>query len=62
METVKHLGNTVSNKIDGFKTDMQIKNAQFIDKYNTICQEFWFAHPYTKARIGHWFTALEDWK
>ena len=58
VETVKHLGNTVSNKIDGFQTDMQIKNAQFIDKCNTICQEFWFAHPYTKARIGNIYNSL----
>ena len=66
VKKVKHLGNTISNTMDGNQLDMQVKTARYIDKNNTICQEFYFAHPKTKAAInniynGH-FTGSQLWK
>ena len=63
---VKHLGNTITNTVDGCQKDMMIKTARYVDKSNTICQEFYFAHPFTKATInriynGH-FTGCQLWK
>ena len=48
----KHLGITLSNKIDGMKTDILIKRAEFINKNNEILQEFYFSHPKTKIKIN----------
>ena len=63
---VKHLGNTISNTMDGCQMDMKVKSAKFVDKSNTICQEFYFTHPYTKVMLnniynGH-FTGSQLWK
>ena len=63
---VKHLGNTISNSLDGCQLDMKVKTAKIVDKCNSICQEFYFAHPYTKATLnniynGH-FTGSQLWK
>ena len=46
--------------------DMKIKSARYVDKSNTICQEFYFTHPLTKATMngiynGH-FTGSQLWK
>ena len=48
----KHLGITISNKIDGMKSDMMIKRAEYINKNNDILQEFSFSHPATKIQIN----------
>ena len=48
----KHLGITISNKIDGMKTDILTKRAEYINKNNDILQEFSFSHPYTKIQIN----------
>ena len=48
----KHLGITLSNKIDEMKTDILIKRAEFINKNNEILQEFFFSHPRTKIKIN----------
>ena len=48
----KHLGITVSDKIDGMKADIRIKRAQYVDKNNEILQEFYFSHPATKLQIN----------
>ena len=66
LRKVKHLGNTISNTMDGNQIDMKVKTAKYIDKNNTICQEFHFAHPQTKVTInniynGH-FTGSQLWK
>ena len=62
VKKVKHLGNTISNTMDGNQLDMRVKTA----KNNTICQEFHFAHPKAKSTIngiynGH-FTGSQLWK
>ena len=48
----KHLGNTIENKINGMKRDIMNKRATFIDKNNTLIQEFNFAHPKTKMEMN----------
>ena len=63
---MKHLGNTISNTMDGNQLDMKVKSARNVDKNNTICQEFHFAHPKTKSTLnniynGH-FTGSQLWK
>ena len=66
VDQLKHLGNTISNKIDGCQSDMQVKNAKYIDKCNAICQEFRFASAATKAKISsiynNHFTGSQLWK
>jgi hypothetical protein len=48
----KHLGITISNKIDGMKTDIMVKRAEYINKNNEILQEFNFIHPDSKIKIN----------
>ena len=45
VDQLLHLGNMVSNKMDGGQVDMKQKEAKYIDKNCTINQEFSFAHP-----------------
>ena len=52
--------------MDGNQLDMKVKTAKYVDKNNTICQEFNFAHPKTKSTVnqiynGH-FTGSQLWK
>ena len=48
----KHVGQNVTDKADGLKKDMLIKRARFIDRNNTLRQEFFFAHPRTFIHIN----------
>ena len=63
---IKHLGNMVSNVIDGGQLDMKVKNAKYVDKNNTLCQEFFFSHPQSKLKINtiynSHFTGSQLWK
>jgi hypothetical protein len=66
VDQLKHLGNTISNKMDGNQLDIKVKAAKYIDKNNSIAQEFYFAHPETKVKInniynGHW-TGSQLWR
>ena len=47
-----HLGNHMSNKYDGMKSDIKIKRGQYISKNCELQQEFYFAHPNTKFDIN----------
>ena len=47
-----HLGNNLTNKLNGMKQDIRIKRARFITKNNELNQEFWFSHPSTKVIIN----------
>ena len=63
---VKHLGNTISNNMDGNQLDMRVKAAKYVDKNNTICQEFYFVHPKVRSTInniynGH-YTGSQLWR
>ena len=40
----KHLGTTLTNKIDGCEEDMKVKNAMYVEKNIELNQEFFFAH------------------
>ena len=63
---IKHLGNYISNTMDGNQLDVKVKAANYIDKNNSLCQEFYFAHPESKVKInniynGHW-TGSQLWR
>ena len=66
VDKVKHLGNTVSNVIDGAQMDIKVKKAKYVDKCNSLGQEFYFAHPETKAKVNSiynsHFTGSQLWK
>ena len=49
----KHLGTTITSKIDGCEEDMKIKNAMYVKKNLELNQEFYFAHPTTKLKINN---------
>ena len=48
----KHLGTTITNKIDGCEEDMKVKNAMYVEKNIELNQEFFFAHPSTKLSVN----------
>ena len=52
VESGKHLGNKVENRINGLKKDILEKRARYIGKNNEIIQEFYFAHPKTKLELN----------
>ena len=66
VEKIKHLGNTISNVIDGGQLDLKTKNARYIDKNNNLCQELYFAHPQTKFKVNKiynsHFTGSQLWE
>ena len=49
----KHLGTTITSKIDGCEGDMKVKNAMYVEKNIELNQEFFFAHPSTKLTINN---------
>ena len=53
VDKLKHVGNMVSNKVDGCQMDIMQKRAQYIDKNNGINQEMFFAHPQAKIRLNN---------
>ena len=63
---IKHLGNTISNVLAGNQLDVRVKAAKYIDKNNSILQEFHFAHPQTKAKLNNiynsHYTGSQLWK
>ena len=52
VDRIKHLGNTISNVLDGNQLDIRIKTAKYVDKCNSLSQEFFFAHPYTRVHLN----------
>ena len=52
VDTFKHLGTTVNNKLCGMKQDLSMKRATFINRNNNLMQEFYFAHPHTLFEIN----------
>ena len=49
---IKHLGNNITNTMDGYQYDTKVKAANYVAKCNTLSQEFYFAHPFTKVNIN----------
>ena len=52
MYRIKYLGNHISNVVDGNQLDLKVKTAKYVDKLNSINQEFSFAHPHTKVIVN----------
>ena len=52
VDSAKHVGNKITDEINGMKQDMREKRARYIQKNNEIIQEFYFAHPRTKFKIN----------
>ena len=52
VQKLRHLGNTIENRITGGQLDNKIKNAIYIQKNITLNQEFSFAHPKTKIKVN----------
>ena len=48
----KHLGVSITNKINGCEHDMKVKNAMYVQKNIELNQEFKFAHHKTKLTIN----------
>ena len=63
---IKHLENTIANVIDGCQMDAKVKAAKYIDKCNSLGQEFHFAHPETKIKLNSiynsHYTGSQLWK
>ena len=51
-DKIKHLGTTITNKIDGCEDDMRVKNAAYVEKNIELNQEFFFTHPSTKLTMN----------
>ena len=47
-----HLGNHLSNKVNGMVQDLKVKRANFISKNIDLNQEFSFCHPATKVKLN----------
>ena len=52
VDRLLHLGNMVTNKIDGGQLDMKQKTARYVDMNCSINQEFSFAHPTSKLALN----------
>ena len=52
VDKVKHLGNTITNNNDRNQHDAKIKTSRYIDKNNSLMQEFYFAKPETKLEVN----------
>ena len=65
VDRLLHLGNMVSNHIDGGQADMKQKVASYIDKNCTLNQEFSFAHPICRMQLNKiyncHFTGCQIW-
>ena len=65
VDQLLHLGNMVSNKMDGGQVDMKQKEARYIDKNCTINQEFSFAHPICRFKLNKiyncHFSGFQTW-
>ena len=52
VDSLKHLGTTVTNQINGCQVDIKNKVGQYIAKNCSLCQEFFFSHPVTKIKVN----------
>ena len=48
----KHVGQYINDKVDGMQHDILVKRAKFIERNNTLRQEFSFAHPLTLLQLN----------
>ena len=65
VDRLLHLGNMVSNHIDGGQADMKQKGASYVDKNCNLNQEFSFAHPIYRIQLNksynYHFTRCQIW-
>ena len=65
VNNIKHVGNNIESIIDGMQKDIQIKEAMYIEKVNSLQQELHFAHPSTLWKLNMIynfnFTGCELW-
>ena len=52
VRSIKHLGVTVTNVLDGCQEDVRIKRGQYINRCNEVLQEFHFADSATKTMLN----------
>ena len=57
VDSFKHLGNTIINKSDFVKQDVNIKRAQVVNKNIELNQEFFSCYPQTKFEINQIFNS-----
>ena len=53
VESLVHLGTTVTNQINGCQQDIKQKIARYIDKNCSLNQEFSFDHPFTRIKVNN---------
>ena len=53
VDTIRHLGNTLTNHNGIMCKDMEEKKARYIAKCNELIQEFSFASAKTKFKLNH---------
>ena len=65
VDRIKHLGNCITNSMEGNQYDMKVKSARYVDKCNSLSQEFHFCYPLTKVHINNiynsHFTGSQLW-
>ena len=65
VDKIKHLGNHISNGKSRTDLDTQIKTSKYINKNNSIMQEFYFARPETLSMVNRiynsHFTGSQLW-
>ena len=49
---IKHLGNIITNTMDGYQMDTKVKLAKYVDRCNSLNQEFHYAHPFTMIKLN----------
>ena len=52
VDSLKHLGTRITNKIDGCQLDLKQKTAEYINRTCSLNQEFKFAHPDSKIKVN----------
>ena len=52
VDKIKHLGNNITNCKERTQLDTKIKTARYINKNNSIIQEFYFANSETKVLVN----------
>ena len=55
VNSVKHLGTTITDALNYMGQDLLEKRAQFVAKNNELMQEFHYAHPSTKTMTNNVF-------
>ena len=53
VNSIKHLGVTITNKLNGMRQDVIEKRAQYVAKNNELMQEFHYADPTTIAKLNN---------